>query len=59
MRGERESTGELCDMEVEAGGVEGPVIVVAVSGLKITRGIEPRRVPEPAPKVREQGEVWP
>lgn len=46
-------------MEIEAGGVEGPVVVVAISGLKVTRAVELGRVPKPASKVRKQRKVWP
>lgn len=46
-------------MEIEAGGVEGPVVVVAVGGLKVTCALKLGGVPEPASKVREQRKVWP
>ena len=32
-------------MEIEARGVEGPVIVVAIGGFEITSGVELGRVP--------------
>lgn len=35
-------------MEIEAGGVEGPVVGVTVSGFKVASGVEFGRVPETA-----------
>lgn len=46
-------------MEVEARGVEGPVVGVPISGLKVAGGFESRGVPETATEVGEEGEVRP
>lgn len=46
-------TGEDGDVEVEARGIEGPVIGVAVSGFEVTRGVKFGRVPETATEVGE------
>ena len=46
-------------MDVEAGGVEGPVVVVAVGGLEVTRGVERWGVPEATSEVGEEREVGP
>lgn len=41
-------TGEECHVEVKPGGTEGEVVGVSVCGLEVTRGVEPRGVPEAA-----------
>lgn len=46
-------------MEVEARGVEGPVIVVAIGGLEVTGGVELGEVPESTTEVGEKREVRP
>lgn len=46
-------------MEVEAGGAEGPIVCVTISGLEITGGVELGRVPEATAEVGEEGEVGP
>lgn len=48
-------------MEVEAGGVEGPVVGVAVGGFEVAGGVEvgSRRIPEAASEVGEEREVRP
>lgn len=48
-------------MEVEAGGVEGPVVGVAVGGFEVAGGVEvgSRRIPEAAAEVGEEREVRP
>lgn len=46
-------------MEVEAGGVEGPVVAVAVGGLEVGGGMEDGGVPEAASEVGDKGEVGP
>lgn len=46
-------------MEVEAGGVEGPVVAVAVGGLEVGGGVEDGGVPEAASEVGDEGEVGP
>lgn len=46
-------------MEVEPRGVEGPVVVVSVGGLEVTRGMEASRVPETTSEVGEEREVGP
>lgn len=46
MERERERyTGEEGDVEVEARGVEGPVVGMAVGGLEVAIGLELGRVP--------------
>lgn len=50
---------ELSDVEVEPRGVEGPVVVVSVGGLEVTRGMEASRVPETTSEVGEEREVGP
>lgn len=52
-------TCKLSDMEVEARGVEGPVIVVAVSGFEVASRVELGRVPEATSKISEKREVGP
>lgn len=46
-------------MEVEAGGVEGAVIGVAIGGFEVTSGVEVGRIPEAAAKVGEKRELRP
>lgn len=46
-------------MEIEARGVEGQVIGVAVGGFEVTGGVEGGRVPEAAAEVGEEREVRP
>lgn len=46
-------------MEVEARGVKGPVIGVAVGGLKVTGGVEVGEVPEPTTEVCEERKIRP
>lgn len=52
-------TCKLSDVEVEARGVEGPVIVVAVSGFEVASRVELGRVPEATSKISEEREVGP
>ena len=46
-------------MEVEAGGVEGAVVGVAIGGLKVAAAVEVGRVPEAAAEVGEKRELRP
>lgn len=46
-------------MEVEAGGAEGPVAGVTVSGFEVTGGVEVGRVPEATAEVGEEREIGP
>lgn len=48
-------------MEIEAGGVEGPVVGVAIGGFEVTGGVElgGGGVPEAATKVGEKRELRP
>lgn len=46
-------TGEEGDVEVEARGVEGPIVGVAVGGFEITGGVKVGGVPEAATEVGE------
>lgn len=46
-------------MEVEAGGAEGAVVLVAVGGLEVAGGVEVGGVPEAAAEVGEEGERRP
>lgn len=57
---ERErDTGEEGDVEVEARGVEGPVVGMAVGGLEVAIGLELGRVPQPAPEIGQERELRP
>ena len=46
-------------MEVEARGIEGPIIVMAVGGFEVTGGVEFGGIPETTAKVGEKREVGP
>lgn len=46
-------------MEVEASGAEGPVVLVPIRRLEVTRGVKARRVPEAAAEICDQWEVGP
>lgn len=46
-------------MEVEARGIEGPIVGVAVGGFEITGGVKVGGVPEAATEVGEQGKLRP
>lgn len=55
-----DGTSKVCDMEVEAGGVEGAIVGVAIGGFEITRGaVEVGGVPEAAAKVGKKRELRP
>lgn len=46
-------------MEIESRSVEGPIIVVPISGLEVTGGVKSGGVPKPTSEVSEQGKVRP
>lgn len=46
-------------MEIETSGAEGPVVLVPIGRLEVTRGIKARRVPEAATEVGDKWEVGP
>lgn len=51
--------GEEGDMEVEARGVEGPIVVVAIGGFEVASILEFRGVPKSAPEICEDWEHRP
>lgn len=46
-------------MEVEARGVEGPIVIVSISGFEVAVGIELGGVPEAAAEIGKEREVGP
>lgn len=46
-------------MEVEARGVEGPIVVVAIGGFEVASILEFRGVPKSAPEICEDWELRP
>lgn len=46
-------------MEVETRGIERPIISVTIGGLKVTSGLEFRRIPETATEVGDERELGP
>lgn len=52
-------TGEEGDVEVEAGGVEGPIVGMSISGFEVACGVESSRVPEAASEVGEKRQLRP
>lgn len=46
-------------MEIEARGVEGEVVGVAIGGFEVTSGYELGRVPKTAPEIGDQRKLRP
>lgn len=54
-----EQTRENSEMEIQASGAEGPVVLMSICWLEVTRGVKARRVPETAAEISDQREVGP